>query len=258
MTQNEKGSSKRPQKTKSALSTYMTAYKPGMTKKKSKKKSKKKLPSHHNNVNFFNNKKNSVDSVSNSVNIQYQSPFFSSRDGRPSTIMKNYDPTSMPIDTNSALNMLQYNNMVTVESVKSKKSNKKMIPLKERISKNKRKDPASRNFGKNDSSSLGNRASDSNHKEIAGYSNLKGLNSNNSFGPEAYFAADLLQRNKLGNQFFTEGAPSINESHSKDFTKSRNSKPTSHKSYNKIYSTNPNTKSPGKLTNRKMPQKGYV
>ena len=108
------------------------AYKQGMKKKKPKKKIKK--TTNQNNMNMFNNKKNSVDSMTNSINAPYLSPFFSSRDGRPSTILKNQDPGNMHIDMNSAINLLQYNNMVTVDSMKSRKS-KKVISLKDRMSK---------------------------------------------------------------------------------------------------------------------------
>eukprot|EP00343_Euplotes_focardii_P006292 CAMPEP_0205813802 /NCGR_PEP_ID=MMETSP0205-20121125/18593_1 /ASSEMBLY_ACC=CAM_ASM_000278 /TAXON_ID=36767 /ORGANISM="Euplotes focardii, Strain TN1" /LENGTH=160 /DNA_ID=CAMNT_0053096519 /DNA_START=294 /DNA_END=773 /DNA_ORIENTATION=+ len=160
--------------------------------------------------------------------------------------MKNPDPSNMNMDMNSAINLLHYNNMVTVDSQKSKKP-KKGISLKERASKNsKRKESGGRSGAKNDSSSLGNRVSDAYNKDSNSYSQLKGLNSNNSFGPEAYFGADLLSKNKIGKQFFTEGTPSVNESHSKDYSKSRNTKQQSHKSYNKAYATNPG-KSPGKL-----------
>lgn len=172
LSNNEKSSSKHPQKTKSALSSYM-AYKQGMNKKKPKKKSKKKIPTQPNNVNFFNNKKNSVDSVATSINAQYLSPFFSSRDGRPSTILKNHVPGNMHIDMNSAIDLLQYNNMVTVDSMKAKKSNKKMIPLKDRLSKNKRKDSSTRS-NKNDSSSAGNRIAEVYQKEQKqGYAKLQ-------------------------------------------------------------------------------------
>ncbi|CAI2369547.1 unnamed protein product [Moneuplotes crassus] len=246
----DKSGSKRANKTKSALSTYM-AYKQGMKKKKSKKKTKKVV--NQNSNNFFTNKKNSVDSVATSINAPYLSPFFSSRDGRPSTIMKNQDPNNMHIDMNSAINLLQYNNMVTVDSMKSKKS-KKVISLKDRVAKNKKKDSNHRNSGKNDSSSVGNRITDKYNQEMNNYNHLKGLNSNNSFGPEAYFGADLLQRNKMGGHFFTEGTPSVNESHSKDYQKSRNLKQGVHKTYNKMYSSN-QARSPGKLTNRKTNSK---
>ena len=248
----EKSGSKRTQKTKSALSSYM-AYKQGMKKKKKNKKSKKII--HREKNNLFNKKKNSVDNVACSINAPYLSPFFSSRDGRPSTILKNHDPGNMHIDMNSAINLLQYNNMVSVDSMKAKNRNK-IISLKDRIPKSKRKGSGGRNRIKKDSSSVENRNSEAYGKDKNSYGHLKGLNSNNSFGPEAYFGADLLQRNKLGGQFFTEGAPSVNESHSKDYPKSRNSKQHSHKSYNKIYSTNPN-KSPGRLTNRKINSKPH-
>lgn len=149
------------------------AYKQGMSKnKKSKKKSKKKIPPQPNNVNFFNNKKNSVDSVATSINAQYLSPFFSSRDGRPPTILKNHGPGNMQIDMNSAIDLLQYNNMVTVDSMKAKKSSKKMIPLKDRLSKNKRKDSSTRS-NKNDSSSAGNRVAEVYQKEKQGYQKLQ-------------------------------------------------------------------------------------
>lgn len=249
LNQGDKNGSKRPHKTKSALSTYV-AYKQNMSKtKKSKKKSKKKI-TNNSNMNLFNNKKNSVDSVGNSINGPYLSPFFSSRDGRPSTILKNVDPSNMNLEINNAISLLQYNNMVTVDSIKSKKS-KKVIPLKEKISQKQSKRKSVTRNVKNDSSGASNRISDVYVNERLG---LKNLNSNNSFGPEAYFGSDLVQRNKLGEQFFTEGAPSVNESHSKEFQKSRNSKMSVHKSYNKIYSTNPQ-KSPGKLTNRKGSKK---
>lgn len=217
----EKSGSKRTQKTKSALSTYM-AYKQGMSKKKLKKKSKKKIPT-QTNMNLFTNKKNSVDSVGNSINGPYLSPFFSSRDGRPTTILKNHDPSNMHLDINSAINLCQYN-MVTVDSMKSKKA-KKIIPLKDRIPQKqiKRKN-TNRTVNKNDSSSAGNRITDTYVKERASLNQLKGISSNNSFGPEAYFAPDLVQKHSINNQFFTEGTPSVNESHSKDYYKSRNSK----------------------------------
>lgn len=242
----EKSGSKRTQKTKSALSTYM-AYKQSMSKKKTKKKSKKKL-ANQSNVNYFNHKKNSVDSVGNSINGPYLSPFFSSRDGRPSTSLKSSEP-NMQLDMNSAISLLQYNNMVTVDSIKSKKA-KSIIPLKDRITQKQPKRKSSNRNTKDELSSVGNRVSDAYMKDRASFVQLKHLNSNNSFGPEAYFASDLVQRNKVGGNFFTEGAPSVNESHSKDYNKSRNSKVMPQKSYNKIYSTNPQ-KSPGKLTNRK-------
>jgi hypothetical protein len=147
------------------------AYKQGMN-KKPKKKSKKKIPPQQNNVNFFNNKKNSVDAVANSINVQYLSPFFSSRDGRPSTILKNHGPSHLNINMNSAIDLLQYKNMVTVDSVKAKKASKKVIPLKDRLSKSKRKDTSKRST-KNDSSSAGNRISEAYQKERQGYAKLQ-------------------------------------------------------------------------------------
>lgn len=162
-------------------------------------------------MNIFNNKKNSVDSVGNSLNGPYLSPFFSSRDGRPTTILKNHDPTQLHFDMNSAINLLQYNNMVTVESMKNKKS-KKILPLKDRITQKQSKRKSGNNTAdKNDSSSAGNRKSEPKY-------------TNNSFGPEAYFQPDLLQRHNINSQFFTEGTPSVNESHSKDYYQTRNKK----------------------------------
>jgi hypothetical protein len=63
-----------------------------------------------------------VDAIGNSINGPYLSPFFSSRDGRPSTILENPEGggNNMHIDLNSAISLLQYNNMTTVDSVKSK------------------------------------------------------------------------------------------------------------------------------------------
>ena len=96
---------------------------------------KKKITNPTSNMNLFNKKKNSVDSVGNSIGGPYLSPFFSSRDGRPSTILKHHDiPTSMQIDMNSAISLLQHNNMVTVDSSKANKKLNKVVPLKERLS----------------------------------------------------------------------------------------------------------------------------
>jgi hypothetical protein len=187
------------------------AYKQTITKKKQKKKSKKKITT-NSNLNMFNNKKNSVDSVGNSINGPYLSPFFSSRDGRPSTILKNGDSNMMHLDVNNAINLLQYNNMVTVDSIKSKKS-KKIIPLKDKVAGKQSKRRSTTRNNKNDSSSTTNRVSDAYPKDKHGGGNLKHLSSNNSFGPEAYFGADLVQKNVKGSNFFTEGAPSVNESH---------------------------------------------
>lgn len=221
-----KNSSKRNQNTKSALSSYM-AYKQGMSKSKKQKKKQKKAPT-QGNMNFFTNKKNSVDSVGNSINGPYLSPFFSSRDGRPSTIMKNHEGVgNMQIDLNSAASLLQYN-MVTVDSMKSKKI-KKVIPLKERITQKQPKKKNQSRGARNDSTSAGNRISDAYVQERASLNQLKNLNSNNSFDPESYFQHELVQKSKHNGQYLTEGIPSVNESHNKDSGKSRNVKQTQHK-----------------------------
>ena len=226
-TNDPKNNSKRNQNTKSALSSYM-AYKQGMNKKKSKKK-QKKVPN-QSNVNFFNNKKNSVDSVGNSINGPYLSPFFSSRDGRPSTIMKNHEGAgNMHIDLNSAISLLQYN-MVTVDSMKSKKI-KKVIPLKDRmIQKQPKKKNPNRSI-RNDSASAGGRVSDAYIQERASLNHLKNSNSNsnNSFDPELYLHQELIHKNKFNGQHLTEGIQSVNESQSKDNYKSRNAKQVQHK-----------------------------
>jgi len=254
---NEKSNTKRNQKTKSALSTYM-AYKQGMTNKKkvTKKKPIKKKITNPPSMNFFNNKKNSVDSVSNSISGPYLSPFFSSRDGRPFTILKHPDGVAnLNLDQNSAISLIQNNNnMVTVDSMKANKKVKQVIPLKDRLGQKQSKKKQSDRNARNDSNNSGNRVSDAFVKERSSFSKGNNLQTNNSFGPEAYFSSDLVQQNKIGGQFFTEGVPSVNESHLKDYYQSRNSKVGQNKSYNKVYSTNPQ-KSPVKITKRQGSQK---
>lgn len=226
------------------------------SKKPKKKQIKAKKVANPPNMNFFNNKKNSVDSVGNSISGPYLSPFFSSRDGRPSTILKHADiPTNMQIDLNSAISLLQNNNMVTVDSVKSKKV-KKVIPLKDRIAQKQasRQKQSNRNT-RNEATSDNNRAKEKFTKERSSLKSGNNLQSNNSFGPETYFNSELVQ-NKINGQYFTEGAPSINESHSKDYYQSRNSNVIHHKSYNKVYNQN-SAKSPVKIKKRQGSQKAH-
>ena len=105
---------------------------------------------------------------------------------------------------------------------KKEKKIKKVIPLKDRaVQKNPKKKGSNRSH-KNDSASAGNRVTDAYVQERASFNKLKNLNSNNSFGPETYFSHDLVH--KISGQYLTEGVPSVNESHNKNYYKSRNSK----------------------------------
>ena len=107
----------------------------------------------------------------------------------------------------------------------------------------------------NENSSLGNRITDIGYsKDKSGLVKNPNLQSNNSFGPETYFSSELVQKNKLNGQYLTEGAPSINESHTKDYYQSRNYKTGQSKSYNKGFVQNSH-KSPVKITKKHGGQK---